>query len=272
MRVADIGARLRTANVALCPDAVPDPGLAVWTINPTMSADWRAAWARALGLGEGAQVTWVAAGGGADRAGLRVGDTVLAVDGVALAEGRVAFMASLASALTQPRMRVDILRDGHRVGLTVVAMLACPATVELLDRRQRNAETRATAVLIYSGMEAALTNDDELAFIIAHELAHAIHGDAMIGQEKALNDPVIRGRMERDADDLGVAMMARAGFDPDAAARAEDRLAPLQKGWLTGMLGLEFHGAYPRAVDRSAHLRARAAAVRGDMARWGSAP
>ena len=262
MRVAGIGARLRRANVALCPDAVPDPGLAVWSLDPTMTADWHAAWASALGLGEGAQVTWVAPGGGADHAGLQVGDVVLAIDGAALADGRAAFFAALGRALTQPRMRVDILRDGRVVALTVVATPACPATVELLDRHQRNAETRGTAIFIYSGMESTLADDDELAFIIAHELAHAIRGDALVGQEKALRDPAIRGRTERDADDLGVAMMARAGFDPDAAARAQDRLAPLQKGWLTGMLGLEFHGAYPRAADRSAHLRKRAAEVR----------
>lgn len=109
-------------------------------------------------------------------------------------------------------------------------------------------------IFIYSGMLDNMTDEDELAVVLAHEIAHALarHGAERAGIELAaqiggavlrlaLNDqdPLVASladklwglgsnlgimlpysrKQEYEADHIGLTLMRKAGYDLDAAAR-----------------------------------------------------
>ena len=87
-------------------------------------------------------------------------------------------------------------------------------------------------ILISDGMLSFIENDDELAFVFAHETAHRVLG-------------IMSTRMlETQADILGAFLMARAGFDPRRGLLVLNRLAAFFPA--TRSLG-----GYPSMLERT---------------------
>ena len=112
---------------------------------------------------------------------------------------------------------------------------------------------------INSGLEEALPQDDQLASVIAHELAHVV-----LGHSKENTDSTTRARMEREADALGVRLSLRAGFDPNAAARAIEVIGGRARGPITRLLGL--YGDHMPTPQRKSFLLEEAIAARQEQA------
>jgi predicted Zn-dependent protease len=144
-------------------------------------------------------------------------------------------------------------------------------------------------ILVNKGTIKAAKNEDELAAVLAHEVAHVVRGHALgsikksrwanVGKEfldssveldaQALGNltQAFEGAMDdmidslvvkgysRDtefaADKVGLRIMVRAGYDPNAYIRLLETLAKTQK---TGSGG--FSATHPRAKDRIAKLKA----------------
>lgn len=87
----------------------------------------------------------------------------------------------------------------------------CTNKVAIEDSAIANAVTNGDTILVTTAMIGALS-DDELAFLIAHELAHSVNGDYV--------ETAGRPALELDADRTGVFLMARAGYDINAAITA----------------------------------------------------
>lgn len=120
-------------------------------------------------------------------------------------------------------------------------------------------------VAVYSGILAVTQDENGLAVVMAHEIAHAIaqHGAERMLQEQLTQvgltavsttlgglDPGARGAvlalfgagaqfgvllpfsrdMESEADHIGLIYMARAGYDPEAAVALWQRMADQRKG------------------------------------------
>ena len=127
-RIAAISHRLATANLALCPFPSPLQGMLVQDIGQ-YAPEWRAEAQADLGLSDVPTVTVVVPGSSAARAGVRVGDHILAVDGTptprstlkALASYQVveATLAQLAAALQDGSVRLLIDRGGNALYLAL---------------------------------------------------------------------------------------------------------------------------------------------------------
>jgi hypothetical protein len=116
----------------------------------------------------------------------------------------------------------------------------CANKVGIERSAVKNAHTNGQTILVTTAMIAAL-GDDELAFIIAHELAHSTQGhDMMKGSLPAL---------ELDADYAAIFLMSAAGYNADAASRALEAL---------GMTNRRATDSHPSGADRLAAI-ARAA-------------
>ena len=87
----------------------------------------------------------------------------------------------------------------------------CSNTVGLQISPVKNAHTNGRTILVTSAMIDAL-NDDQLAFIIAHELAHSV-----AGHDIGLGSTV---QSELDADQTAVFLMARANYYLPSAIEA----------------------------------------------------
>lgn len=80
--------------------------------------------------------------------------------------------------------------------------------LNVLDSPELNAWTDGSSVVITTSMLSVLHNNDELAMILGHELAHAIN------QDPTRNDGMVLPQdVEAHADKLGAFIMMKAGFD-----------------------------------------------------------
>jgi hypothetical protein len=234
-RIAAISHRLATANLALCPFPSPLQGMLVQDIGQ-YAPEWRAEAQADLGLTDVPTVTVVVPGSSASRAGVRVGDHILAMDGTptprstlkALASYQVveATLAQLAAALQDGSVRLLIDRGGVQQTLSMDADLACPANVELVPGKKLSASADGKTVHVSSALATFAGSDDAVAVPIAHEMAHNIlrHPERLDrqGVKRGLLAPLGKNRTairatEEDADYFAAYMLARAGFSLDAA-------------------------------------------------------
>lgn len=124
-----------------------------------------------------------------------------------------------------------------------------PIEVLVQQRREMNASAWGGGKILLSRDIAETHDDDMLAFVLAHELAHDRHLDSAaslsrmevygaISRGEALSDEssslklefvgenaAIQRQQELAADAEAVRMVARSGFDPQAALRSLDTLS-----------------------------------------------
>jgi len=233
-RVAAVAWRLQTANAALCRDSVALPGFTVETLDQ-YAMNERAEAATEFGLGDLPQVSAVVPGSAADKAGLRAGDVLLAVDGEpmprAMAEGpdyaRTARVeAALANALAHPPVTLTLAARTVTFG----GDRGCASNVQLVPGGRLDAIADGHYVQISGVMYEFVGNDSELAFIVAHELAHNV-----VAEARRAGNASAQREAELAADRAAIGMMARAGFDTGAVVPLMERLRRKNRlSWLDG--------------------------------------
>lgn len=164
-----------------------------------------------------------------------------------------------------------VLRAGTRLSAHVDARV--PYNFVTIDELSINAFALPGGhVFVTRGLCEFVHNDDELAAVIGHEMAHielrhcldghryeavlsrlgvAGAGELMDGMQRALAISYSR-EQEFEADARGVVLASQAGFDPKAAPALFRRLAavePLPSGWLG-----PYVVSHPAALERAARL------------------
>ncbi|WP_151637226.1 M48 family metallopeptidase [Noviherbaspirillum aerium] len=131
---------------------------------------------KALGLGDRLQIMGVLDGSGAARAGVRPGDGIVAVEGQRLPEGENAERQAatiLAPIVTgRSNVKLSLLREGGEVTVNVPLTFACAYGFELGNTDNVNAYSDGHRVLVTRGMMNFARTDDELAYVLAKEMAH----------------------------------------------------------------------------------------------------
>lgn len=95
----------------------------------------------------------------------------------------------------------------------------CGYPIKIEPTTALHASTNGHRIKITSGMLHFFASDDELAFVLAHELSHIL-----LGHAGAFNgvSPVTA---ETEADSLGIRIVSRASFDTEVAAEFPERMA-----------------------------------------------
>ena len=258
-RVANVAFRLASANVASCSRKEPLSGLVLHSLGQYADKDRKAA-AQAFGFADSPVVLAVADGGPAARAGVRVGDHLLAVGNERMPEavaGRADMAvverarSALKRGLATDAVRLSLRRGTTEFEVSLKSVAGCASLIEMIPSRKRNALADGEVVQVTSATVAATRDNDELAFVIAHELAHNIKGHYDWLQANRRTKANIR-KTEVEADSLGIMLMAKAGYDPQAAARFWNHFG----GGLSG--GILSDGTHMTKRDRVAFLRAAA--------------
>jgi beta-barrel assembly-enhancing protease len=223
-RVADIAWRLAVRGVPHCPGKiVPLTGIRPHAIGQYGARDRDAAIAH-FGLGVRPAVLVVAKGSAAARAEIMRDDAIASI-GVRLFDNAgegyamvAAVQAALAQTFDTGRAEVVLERKGKPIRITLYTDSGCQSEVELIPSAKRNASADGYYVQLSTGVVAETQDDDELAFVIAHEMAHNILRHPAWLKEIGRSARNIRDT-EEQADTLAIKLMIAAGFDPHAAAR-----------------------------------------------------
>jgi hypothetical protein len=238
-RVAAVAYQIAIAAGRLCSDSFPVTGLLLHHL-PEYDRSDRADYVRAYGLDRGPGVLSVVEGSPAAAAGLRAGDVLLAVNGTtfpspaAMARERDRrrwrAMAERSEALLEDQLQqgpaaLAVLRGGETLRLTLGSRPGCPMRVRLARSAQNNAFSDGRYVIMTSSLLDFLESDDELAAVLAHELAHNLLGHKQQLREQRVPHGLLRGfgknagrvrATEEEADRLSARLLWAAGYDLSA--------------------------------------------------------
>lgn len=284
-RVATAGYRLAVAGTPFCTPSTSQSGLALHDLSQyagSAQADARAA----FGLGELPAVLAVVPGSPAERAGLRAGDAIAAIDGAPVppADGDKSYarMERLAEQLegasADGSVALSVRRAGTPLTLTMAPARACPTRFQLVPSNTLNAEADGTYVQITTRFALFAADDAELAALLAHELSHNILRHRVRLDAAGMKRGVAKlfGRNARlsraaelEADRLAVYLMDRAGYPSTALISVWTRLHREQG---MGIFRSPTHpaekariAAMQAEIDRIARLKAAGEPVRPDF-------
>ena len=277
MRVARVGYRLSRAAVGLCDHPEPITGMVLHDIGSYAEAD-RSAVSRAYHLGRGFGVRLVVVDGAAARSGIRTGDEIVSLDGQELATFAPELIGHGGSPARTERFIAllrDVLASGHATlglersdGLHTIILVpdsGCSGKFVVTPSSELNGWSDGTGVAITSRLVDFLRDDDELAYILAHEMGHNIlhHAERTKGHSILLASVGIGAGLikttEIEADKFAVKLMLLARYDPVGGERFLRRLS-------TGAI-LEIAFTHQGSARRIETLReARAALTRKQQA------
>jgi hypothetical protein len=236
LRVGSVAYRLALAGAPLCPQPFPLTGLLYHHLAEYELAD-RPTMIQRHGLDRGVGVLSVIEASPAARAGLVAGDVLLAVNGRAFPTGasiaaepkreRWRRQAEDAEGLLEEALRrgpaqLRVLRSGKELAVTLASIPGCHGRVRLARSTQTNAFATGRTVVMTTSMLKFLKNDDELAVVLGHELAHDIlNHPATRSEDGLLAGLGIKAsaiwKREEAADRFGLRLMSAARYDLDAA-------------------------------------------------------
>jgi hypothetical protein len=276
-RLRNIFHRISVSNMSLCKKQSAQDGMLVRIAPGPLAPDFRAASVAAYGLGKYPKIGLIVPNSPAALAGFQLGDEVLSLNGNMVPDNLATEMdakiwTSSATALKDawalagrsPPVTVVVLRDGRQHSISLNAKMGCDLNAYLTPSRAINASNTGTNIWATTGLFEMTPDDHEVAFVLAHEAAHSILGHVRPQNQKTAQGQAARRTMEIDADQLGVQLMATAGYDPYAAARFQSRWNKLGRGAFEKLTGELFIRRLVSPKDRVALLQKRAEEVDPD--------
>jgi hypothetical protein len=314
-RVEDIGHALLAAATPFCNGALtPKSGLRFANVY-SYARDYQAA-ARAMGFSDTLVVVGVAAGSAAERAGFAVGDRVVAMDGGAPPVGPTG-LQTLArqlqtrrvpgTSLTLQRGTLGFSSSETPGGDTTTAGPAqssatlrtavpsdtvCGYNLLAARKDELNAWADGTNVTVTSAMLRFVADDDELAAVLAHEIAHNAMRHIQAQQKNAalgglfgaiidiaaatqgvntqgeftkhgmnVGSMVFSQDFEREADYVGMYLLARAGRSTTRAPNLWRRMAQENPG------SIKYASTHPTTAERFVRLEQASREIEQKIAR-----
>lgn len=256
--IHDVAFPVLTGAAALCGNQIR-PAVGMYFVNlPFIQKEYREAASNLYGLGDSPQITHVASGSPADRAGLEAGDVLAEIGSTVVPTGDRA-MAEIA-AMWEKTVRPEkatvftVLRGGSELQVEVTPVEACDYPVLVVTSSAVNAFADGAKIGVTRGMLRFARDDQELSLVISHELAHnvmkhigaqkqnALFGsilDILASAATGISTGGIFGNVaaqayskefEAEADYVGLYIMARAGLKIDDAPYFWRRMAAEHPG------------------------------------------
>lgn len=239
-------------------------------------------------LGERLQVTNVLDDSGAQQAGIRRGDILLKMQDQTFPQGPNAEPEAakmLATKLrNQRKLSVTVSRDDKAISLDIPLTFACAYSVDIGNAGFVHAYSDGRRILITRGMMDYFQADSELATIIAREMAHNTlqHSAALqiggtvagvidqllpmqpdlSGLKGSAGIKTMPSKMDQEADRLALYMLARAGYDPAAAAPTLQRLAAAYPASVPN----SYTAQHPLSADRLRQMQSTLELIRQKQA------
>lgn len=281
-RVQRIGYEIKLAGLEFCAEQDTEFGFQVISQHELDKQYWPAA-NTLYGLAEYPKVTSVYQNSPAYKAGLRPLDTIVSVAGTALSSGKSGHKA-LSKYLESRRdsYQLGIARKGQRQTFNITPQRVCDYPVVLKHDDTVNAYADGDKIIILTGMADFARTDQELALVMAHELAHNTEGHVTAKKTNALGGAIIGGvfdvilgtgttftrvggdiaasaysvDFEREADYIGMYILARSGYATEGAGKFWRRMAVKTQG-----KGISFASTHPTTAERMLAIEQTAAEI-----------
>ncbi len=232
--LAAIAYRLATTNVSLCDQTMPATG-AVLHARSQYPAKLEVPVLALFGFSSPLAIETIVADSPAARSGLFANDGVLGVQALLpqMADGKpgTALRDDFEDRLVMLSPNVPqvwrVLRGGAEHSVTVHPVPACRARFEIVPGSKLTARSNGRLIQLSARYFAGFTAE-ELAVVVAHELAHNVLAHrrrlAAAGVSKGLlaefgRSGRLNRQVEREADRLSVHLLRNAGYDPVLAVR-----------------------------------------------------
>ncbi|NNG04891.1 MAG: M48 family metalloprotease [Inquilinus sp.] len=180
---------LLAANAPLCGNDVrPAFGLTVWNLD-NVADEFKPVARTDFSLSDRLSVQSVVPGSPSDAAGLRPGDEIVRIGGQTAPRGRNAsqeFVDRLTATTADGPVVLEVARQQEPLTIELASAKSCDYGIVLEDGGQINAYADGSNIMVTRGMMRFVESDDELALVIAHELAHNAMGHVDSKQQNAV--------------------------------------------------------------------------------------
>lgn len=223
VRLATISYRIAATNSHACETKEVITGLVLHDLT-RYDVNVRPAVAQAFSVVTGFGVLGIVSGSVAAHAGLRAGDEIIAVGEFSLEDAQAyvrpksyrrmeQFHAIVDRTLNTGETKLLVRRDGRLLRLAMQAQHGCGGKLALTSSSTMNAWADGKHVVVTTGMTGLSRSDDEIAFVIAHEMAHNMLRHSIAdGRSRGFFgfSRIRRGEIEADA--YAVRLMKVAGY------------------------------------------------------------
>jgi beta-barrel assembly-enhancing protease len=229
LRLATTGYRLAAVNAPFCKRKERNPGWVIHDIAQYPNAEIAKA---AFGFEMPIQVAAVVQNGPADQAGIQTNDGFFGMDGSGLYwpafpsvkrgdERIISFKQLLGEKLAErPILPMRFSRAGADFNTTLSPPPVCASDFQIDTVNGKDAGADGNMVSVSIGLARYAVDEDEFAFIVAHEMAHNILGHpAQLDAANARKNSKAVLATEVEADRLSVWLMSNARYDPNGATR-----------------------------------------------------
>ena len=247
LRVATIGHRIAISNVGQCHRTAPLTGLLLHHVS-AYDENIRATITQHYHISDGFGVLDVVEKSAADTAGVISGDEIIAINALPLSAMNLpelhskasynlieTFSTRLTGALRRGQTTLTIRRRGETHSVILEPQIGCSAPVVLVTDARPDAWSDENNAAVTQGLVNA-AGDDELAFAIAHEMAHVI-----LAHAAQPHGPLVKfgigGKRSRqrefEADRLGIIMTLQANYHEDGAEAFLTRISRIKGSGLS---------------------------------------
>ena len=175
-RLLEVGAPILEKSLSFCKDRKRKSIGITFRNKYDYEDEYHALAISKLELGEPLEITYVIKSTPAAKAGLKVGDILLSVNGINIATGKGAsknFSKFLKKEIKKSAiLSFEVIRNNQNQSFSITPVEGCDYPLILTGDSAVNAFADGNSVYVTQGMMDFTKTDDELALVIAHELAH----------------------------------------------------------------------------------------------------
>ncbi len=243
--------------------------------------EYREALAELYGVGELAKVIYVFDESPGEKAGLLPGDEIISINDVPFPKTLAEIRAFVSSWGTRAELKIEVSREGSINYINVEQTTCCDYPVLVVGTEVVNAAADGERIYVTRGLIRFLETDSELATVISHELAHNTRGHNKMAKKNAIaggiggllldiavaavgvntggafskagmniGKSMYSKDMEREADYVGLYILALSGYDIDDAPNVFRRLGTANPNSIEG----KYAASHPSTPERYVNL------------------